>query len=220
MSSLYWWCRFKCSNQHPINSGIPHLTLLISKIFLLDIHRLKPHLGVSLHPESSSIQSQVLFFSPSLSFEFLLSKMPVTSSSTDSIDRAIDNIMRIVVTGPILAVLVMLVEKVQLRTILLGPLGFLLKSSKSNLGELLALKLASRPVSPHLTRQTRRRLSLVVQQAFIPRRMNKDLVILNLGTKFRTSLTLGCPFVKSGVVILILEQASMKLISQVALDFH
>ena len=65
--------------------------------------------------------------------------------------------------GPVLAVLVTLVEEVQTRTILLGPLGFLLKSSRSNLGELLALKLAPRPVSPRLTRRTRRRPSLVVQ---------------------------------------------------------
>ena len=65
--------------------------------------------------------------------------------------------------GPILAVLVTLVEEVQTRTILLGPLGFQLKSSRSNLGELLALKLAPHPVSPCLIRRTRRRSSLVVQ---------------------------------------------------------
>ena len=55
VSFSYWWCCFKCSNQHPINSGIPHITLLISEIFFLDIHRLEPHLGVSLCLEFFSV---------------------------------------------------------------------------------------------------------------------------------------------------------------------
>ena len=44
-----------------------------------------------------------------------------------------------------------------------GPLGFLLKSFRNNLGELLVLKLVPHPVSPRLTRWMRKRLFLVVQ---------------------------------------------------------
>ena len=44
-----------------------------------------------------------------------------------------------------------------------GPLDFLLKSSRSNLEELLALKLAPRPASLRLIRRTRRRPSSGVQ---------------------------------------------------------
>ena len=43
---LYWLRRFGYPGQHPINSGMPPLTLLIPEIFFPDIRRLEPRLGV------------------------------------------------------------------------------------------------------------------------------------------------------------------------------
>ena len=73
------------------------------------------------------------------------------------------SIVKIVVIGLVLAVLVTLVEEVQTRTILLGLLGFPLRSSRNNLEELLALKLVPHPMFPRPTRRTRKKLFLVMQ---------------------------------------------------------
>ena len=91
--------------------------------------------------------------------------MSIASSSTDSIDKAIDkyyedNSDRSRSSSSSASDVS---EEIRTRIILLGPLGFLLKSSRCNLGELLALKLAPRPASPRLIQRTRRRQSLVVQ---------------------------------------------------------
>jgi len=55
VSLSYWLGRFDYLGQHPINSGMPPLTLFIPEIFFLDIRRLEPRLGVSLRLESSSV---------------------------------------------------------------------------------------------------------------------------------------------------------------------
>ena len=55
VSLSYWLGRFDYPGHHPINSGMPPLTLLIPEIFFLDIHRLEPRLGVPLRLESSSV---------------------------------------------------------------------------------------------------------------------------------------------------------------------
>ena len=55
VSLSYWLGRFDYPGQHPINNGMPPLTLFIPEIFFFDIHRLEPRLGVSLRLESSSV---------------------------------------------------------------------------------------------------------------------------------------------------------------------
>ena len=104
-------------------------------------------------------------------------------------------------------IIVVIAMKGVLRTrgIPLVSLGFLWKSSKNNLGKPLAFKLASRPMYLHLVNWTKRRPSTVTQLVFIPKRVNKGLAILGHGTRSQTSLTLGCPSVENGAVILVLE---------------
>ena len=76
--------------------------------------------------------------------------MSVASSSTNSIDKAIDEYYEDSSDRYNSSSTSDVSGGSTDENYLLGPLGFLLKSSRSNLGELLALKLAPHPASPRL----------------------------------------------------------------------
>ena len=187
-------------------------TFYISEIFLPDTPCLEPRLEVFLHPQSFSIQSQVFSSFSSLGFQFPKKSLKLLILRLAIVQRKLQTS---IMTKPVTVILVIVAIVVRgvprMRDIPLVFLGSLQKLSKNNLGKPLVPKLAPSPVSFRLILWTKRRLSIVAQQVFIPKRRSKGLTILGHGTRSQMSLTLGCPSVENGAAILVLEQASMRL---------